>query len=80
MSLKNKSDIGKISIKFGTDGWRGIIAKEFTFEKVRLISLGISEYLKNKAELKGKLPKVVIGYDTRFLSDLFAKSAAEIFS
>lgn len=80
MSLKNKSDIGEISIKFGTDGWRGIIAKEFTFEKIRLISLGISEYLKNKAELKGKLPKVVIGYDTRFLSDLFAKSAAEIFS
>lgn len=68
------------SIEFGTDGWRGIIAKEFTFEKVQLISLGISDYLKNKSGLKGKTPKVVIGYDTRFLSDLFAKNAAEIFS
>jgi len=68
------------TIKFGTDGWRGIIAKEFTVEKVQLISSGISDYLKNKSGLKGKKPKVVIGYDTRFLSDLFAKSAAEIFS
>jgi len=68
------------TIKFGTDGWRGIIADEFTVENVQLISSGISDYLKNKTGLKGERPKVVIGYDTRFLSDLFAKSAAKIFS
>ena len=68
------------TIKFGTDGWRGIIAREFTFENVLLISQGISNYLKSKVNLKGKIPKVVIGYDTRFMSDLFAESAAQIFS
>ncbi|MHB1348068.1 MAG: phosphohexomutase domain-containing protein [Candidatus Humimicrobiaceae bacterium] len=67
------------TIKFGTDGWRGVIAKDFTFEKVQIISQGISDYLKNKKDWKSKEPRVVIGFDTRFLSDLFAKSAAEIF-
>ena len=73
-----KDEIKK-TIKFGTDGWRGVIAKDFTFEKVQIISQGISDYLKNKKTLKSKNPRVVIGFDTRFLSDLFAKSAAEIF-
>jgi alpha-D-glucose phosphate-specific phosphoglucomutase len=67
------------TIKFGTDGWRGIIAKDFTVEKVQIISQGISDYLKNKKNFKSKNPRIVIGFDTRFLSDLFAKSAAEIF-
>lgn len=74
------SDIENKIIKFGTDGWRGIIAKDFTVENIKIISHGISKYLKNKSVLKGRNPKVVIGYDTRFLSDLFAKSAAETFS
>lgn len=73
-----KDKINK-TIKFGTDGWRGVIAEDFTFEKVQIISQGISDYLKSKKNLKSKNPKVVIGFDTRFLSDLFAKSAAEIF-
>jgi alpha-D-glucose phosphate-specific phosphoglucomutase len=67
-------------IKFGTDGFRGIIAKDFTVEKVEYIAHGISRYLLNKKNLKNKIPRVVIGYDTRFLSDYFARSAAEIFS
>ena len=73
-----KDKINK-TIKFGTDGWRGVIAKDFTFEKVQIISQGVSDYLKSKKNLKSKNPRVVIGFDTRFLSDLFAKSAAEIF-
>jgi phosphomannomutase len=60
-------------IKFGTSGWRGIIADDFTFENVRLATLGIAHYLK---EIQGK--SVVVGYDTRFLSEDFAKSSAEI--
>ncbi|MHB1253001.1 MAG: phosphoglucomutase/phosphomannomutase family protein [Candidatus Humimicrobiaceae bacterium] len=73
-----KDDTNK-TIKFGTDGWRGVIAKDFTFENVQIISQGISDYLKSKKNFKFKNPRVVIGFDTRFLSDLFAKSAAEIF-
>lgn len=60
-------------IKFGTSGWRGIIADDFTFENVRLATLGIAHYLK---EIQAK--SVVVGYDTRFLSEDFAKSSAEI--
>ncbi len=67
-------------IKFGTDGFRGIIAKEFVFDKVELIAQGISEYLNNKKKLKNKSPRVVVGYDTRFLSNLFAQSACFIFA
>jgi len=62
-------------IRFGTSGWRGIIGEDFTFENVRVASQGIANYLqKNKVEGKG----VVIGYDTRFLSEKFASEAARI--
>ena len=66
------------TIKFGTDGFRGIIAKDFTTEQVEYIAHGIGQYLLQKKVLKNKKPLVVIGYDTRFLSDFFAKCAAEI--
>ena len=62
-----------MKIKFGTSGWRGIIADDFTFANVRLAISGIGEYLK---EIGGK--SVVIGYDTRFLSEDFAKVASGI--
>lgn len=68
----------KISIKFGTDGWRGVIADEFTVEGVRIVSQGVSNYLKKKLGDSGK-PSVVVGYDTRFLSERFAEESAEIF-
>lgn len=62
-------------IKFGTSGWRGVIGEDFTFEHVRVASQGIANYLKkNKIEGDG----VVIGYDTRFLSEKFALEAAKI--
>jgi phosphomannomutase len=71
----------KNTIKFGTDGWRGITGFDFTDEKVKLISAGICKYLdKNKASNvnSGKKPLVLIGYDTRFLSSKFAASAASL--
>lgn len=59
-------------IKFGTDGWRAVIAEDFTFENIRIVSQAIADYLKPK--VKGK-KKVVIGYDRRFLSAEFAQTA-----
>lgn len=63
-------------IKFGTDGWRAIIADEFTFSNVEIITRGIAKYLKDK----NKLRPVVVGYDTRFLADKFARFCAETLS
>lgn len=60
-------------IKFGTSGWRGIIAEDFTFRNVKIAVQAIAEYLK---EIGGN--SIVIGYDTRFLSEDFAKLACEI--
>lgn len=65
-------------IKFGTSGWRGIIGEDFTFEHVRLATQGIANYLK-KNRTSEKLG-VVVGYDTRFLSEKFAYEAARILS
>src|SRR5258708_15691361 len=63
------------NIKFGTDGWRGIIADDFTFENVRRVAGGIAAYvLRHEAAARG----LVIGYDTRFLSQQAARVAAEI--
>src|SRR5690348_700817 len=62
-------------VKFGTDGWRGVIADDFTFENVRRVSLAIASYvLKNEDWRKG----VVVGYDTRFASQSAARIAAEV--
>jgi len=66
------------SIKFGTDGWRGIIADDFTVEGVRIVSQGVSNYIIKKLGSSRK-PEVVIGYDSRFISEKFALEAAEIF-
>src|SRR5919201_4793397 len=61
-------------IKFGTDGWRGVIADDYTYENVRLASAAIASYvLKNEDASKG----VVVGYDTRFGSRRFAELSAE---
>jgi phosphoglucomutase len=64
-------------IKFGTSGWRGIIGEDFTFQNVRLASQGIANYLKNE-KIANKA--VIIGYDTRFLSEKFALESAKVFS
>ena len=62
-------------IKFGTSGWRGILAEDFTFPNARLVCQAIADYLQQE----GLAPKgVVIGYDTRFQSETFAATAAEV--
>jgi phosphoglucomutase len=62
-------------IKFGTSGWRGILAEDFTFANARLVCQGIADYLQ-QAGLASQ--GVVIGYDTRFRSEAFAATAAEV--
>lgn len=59
-------------IKFGTDGFRGLIGDNFNYETVRKIAQGFSDYLAYKGYDKTKI-KIVVGYDRRFLSDRFAK-------
>ncbi|HLX85903.1 MAG TPA: phosphoglucomutase/phosphomannomutase family protein [Terriglobales bacterium] len=62
-------------IKFGTDGWRGLIADDFTFDNVRSVAGAIASYiLKHEDPAHG----VIIGYDTRFLSGRVARTIAEI--
>ncbi len=61
-------------IKFGTDGWRGLIARDFTFENVQKVALATARYIKNKFGEENL--SVVIGYDTRFLSRQFAEETA----
>jgi phosphomannomutase len=62
-------------IKFGTDGWRGVIADDFTFENVRRVAGAIASYV-----LKYEEPKhgIIVGYDTRFASARFARIVAEV--
>ena len=57
------------AIKFGTSGWRGIIAEDFNFENLRTVSFAVCEYLKSLKAKNG----VVVGYDTRFLGKMFAQ-------
>lgn len=61
-------------LKFGTDGWRGIIADDFTFAHVRLVSKSIACYLTDHFSE----PKLLVGYDSRFLSPQFAQTVAEV--
>jgi phosphomannomutase len=62
-------------IKFGTDGWRAIIAKDFTVENVARVTLASAEWIiKNN-----KTKKVVVGHDCRFAGELFAETVAKVF-
>jgi phosphoglucomutase len=65
-------------IKFGTSGWRAIMGEEFTFANVRRVVQAIANYLKEQNP--GENISVVVGYDTRFLSERFAKEAAVLLS
>jgi len=65
------------TIKFGTSGWRGIIARDFTFDNVRIATQGIADYLNSIAgNQNSKL--VILGHDTRFLGREFSLAAAEV--
>ena len=68
-----------MSIKFGTDGWRAIIAEEFTFGNVERVAQATADYWKAHP-VAGTERKVIVGYDRRFLSDAFGRRAAEVFA
>jgi phosphomannomutase len=73
-------------IRFGTDGWRAVIADEFTFENVERVAQAYADFIKQQPTLdeqhepgeKPSTPQVVVGYDRRFLSERFAERAAEV--
>ncbi|SMP06499.1 Phosphomannomutase [Desulfurobacterium pacificum] len=62
-------------IKFGTDGWRGVISKDFTFDNLKKVAVAHALYLK---ELGAE--RVVVGYDLRFLSEEYGRFVAGIFA
>jgi alpha-D-glucose phosphate-specific phosphoglucomutase len=64
-----------MTIAFGTDGWRAVISDEFTFSNLRLVAQAIADSL---CERDPGRPKVVIGFDTRFLSDRYAAEVARV--
>lgn len=70
------------TIKFGTDGWRAIMDKEYTFENVEKVSQATADYLLNKFKDENvkRAPKVVIGYDWRRNSENFAAAVADVLS
>ncbi len=72
-------------IKFGTDGWRAVIAQDFTFANVARVAQATADYWKSeilnpKSQIFRRDARVIIGYDRRFLSDKFARITAEVFA
>jgi phosphoglucomutase len=65
------------TIKFGTSGWRAVVAEEFTFANVRRAVTGIARYVRSQ---KPNGPKVIVGRDPRFLGETLCSIAAEILS
>ncbi len=62
----------KAPIRFGTDGWRGIVADDFTYDNVRAVAQAVAWYLKDDSR------PVVVGHDTRFSAELFAREVARV--
>jgi phosphomannomutase len=78
-----------MTIAFGTEGWRGVIAEEFTADNVRLVTQAIADHLRAQATVPAgaggaragvsvRPLGVAVGYDTRFLSDYFARAVCEV--
>ncbi len=68
----------KVNIKFGTDGWRGVISDNFTFENVKRVAQAIADYYNQKLNDKVSRPKIAVGFDTRFLSGKYAEIVCQI--
>ncbi|MFQ5575863.1 MAG: phosphoglucomutase/phosphomannomutase family protein [Anaerolineae bacterium] len=66
-----------MTVTFGTDGWRAVISDTFTFDNLRLVSQAVADYLWANAP-QNRTPSVVIGFDTRFLSDRYAAETARV--
>ncbi len=64
-------------IKFGTDGWRAVIAEDFTFDNVARVAQATADHWKQQPPA-GTVPTAVVGFDRRFLSDRFARRTAEV--
>jgi phosphomannomutase len=75
LSNPYNSSASEIAIKFGTDGWRGVIAEDFTFENARRVAHAIARYAA-RSEKPGA--GIVVGYDVRFGSERFARVTAEM--
>src|SRR6516165_952136 len=65
------------TIKFGTDGWRGVIADDFTFANAQTVTKAISRYVVREEDAR---KGVIVGYDHRYASDWVAKRIAEVLS
>jgi phosphomannomutase len=66
-----------MQIKFGTDGWRAVIAEDFTFANVERVAQAAADYWR-ASPIPGTAPTIVVGYDRRFLSDRFGQTTAEV--
>ncbi|MBL7197918.1 MAG: phosphoglucomutase/phosphomannomutase family protein [Candidatus Omnitrophica bacterium] len=81
MSRKVIKKVNKAAIRFGTDGWRAVIGDTFTFENLRYVSQATVDFLNNtKRKFKNSKFKIVVGYDTRFMSEKFAEVVACVFA
>ena len=67
---------GPAQIKFGTDGWRAVIARDFTFANLERVAQAYADYLLSQSSEANQ--RVVVGFDRRFLSEQFARRAAEV--
>lgn len=65
-----------MSIHFGTDGWRAVISDTFTFANLRLVAQAIADFIREESDVD--TPEVVVGFDTRFLSDRYAAEVARV--
>ncbi|MEI8191560.1 MAG: phosphoglucomutase/phosphomannomutase family protein, partial [candidate division NC10 bacterium] len=67
-----------MEIKFGTDGWRGVMGGDFTYESVRKVGQAIADYLKSKPPKTRAKHSVIVGFDCRFQSEAFAEEIARV--
>ncbi len=65
-------------IKFGTDGWRAVISEDFTFENVEIVAQAIADFVRSKKTPIYRKRKLMVGYDTRFLSAKYAELIARV--
>jgi phosphomannomutase len=66
-----------MQIKFGTDGWRAVIAEDFTFANLERVAQATADYWRANP-VPGTRPNLIVGFDRRFLSDKFAQRTAEV--
>src|SRR5438477_10072838 len=68
-----------MEIKFGTDGWRAVIAEDFTFGNVERVAQAAADFW-SANPVAGTERRIIVGYDRRFLSDQFGQRTAEVFA